>query len=80
MQIEVKLQASLRKFAPPGADSEFAIDLPGGSTIQGVFDLLKIDAKYRPVIFLNGDTATSREVVLHEGDRVHLMPAMAGGA
>jgi molybdopterin converting factor small subunit len=77
IHVEVRFHAELTRFAP-GGQAQVHAALPSGARVQ---DLL---ARYPPldqrrlVVGLNGELAKG-DAELHDGDRVDLLTAMAGG-
>jgi sulfur carrier protein ThiS len=79
MRIELKLYASLSRYAPGGRTGmEGAMEVPEGSTIRGLLQSLHVPIDSVKLIFLNGVHAGGDEV-LKEGDRVGVFPPVAGG-
>ncbi len=79
MNIELNLFASLAEYLPDKEKGNPNIlELPAGTTIGGLIDLLKIPPEAPRIIFQNGIHAL-REAVLKEGDRVGMFPPLAGG-
>jgi sulfur-carrier protein len=79
MNIELNLFASLAEHLPDKEKGNPNIlELPAGTTIGGLIDLLKIPPEAPRIIFLNGIHA-GREAVLKDGDRVGMFPPLAGG-
>ena len=79
MQIEVRLYATLRDFAPPEAlHGVYAATLRTGATVQEILDSLAIPTKKVHMIMRNGAGVTPEEV-LQENDRLGLFPPIGGG-
>ncbi len=77
MQVKVELQAYLDHYSPNG-ESVLEWTLPEGATVQTLVRQLGLPEEMASVIILNdrsGDFADP----LHEGDRVTLIPPLAGG-
>lgn len=80
MNVNVKLQGYLKKFAPPGsAAGVFSTQLPEVATVEDLLAKLNVDSRHRPVVIINGNVE-NRETQLHDGDSVHFMPPLAGGS
>lgn len=77
MQVTVELQAYLDKYSP-NEDAVFSYDLPDGATVQTLVRRLNVPEEMASVIVLN-DRNADFEDELHEGDRVTLIPPLAGG-
>lgn len=79
MKIELNLFASLAEYLPDKEKGNPNIlEMPAGTTIEGLIDHLKIPPEAPRIIFQNGIHA-GREAVLKEGDRVGMFPPLAGG-
>ncbi len=79
MQIEVVVFATLRKYLPDMKLGETRkMDVPPGTTIAQVRDLLGLPAGEVKVIMRNNRQA-ELEDTLHEGDRIAYIPAAGGG-
>jgi molybdopterin converting factor small subunit len=79
MKIEFRLYASLAAFMPEQTKGEpSTMEVRDGTTIRDLLENLKVPRKEIKVIFLNGIHA-SDDVILKEGDRVGIFPAVAGG-
>lgn len=79
MEIEIKLFASLRRYAPGDAVSgamRLAID--DGDTVAQMIETLAIPSEEIKLIFINGVRA-DRTQALKSGDRLGIFPAVAGG-
>ena len=77
MQVTVELQAYLGQYSPSG-EAVFPYDLPDGATVQTLVRQLNVPEELASVIVLN-ERSGDFEDVLHEGDRVTLIPPIAGG-
>jgi molybdopterin converting factor small subunit len=79
MKIQVRLFASLGRYAPSGEGAEdHAVTLEEGATVGVLLDRLGVPAGVVKLIFVNGVHATP-ETVLRSGDRVGVFPPVAGG-
>jgi hypothetical protein len=79
INIEVWLYGPIAKYAGEKSQDSFAelhLDLPAGSTMQDLLDLLGLPPEEKGITFINGSLAalpgldSDREVVLQDGDRV----------
>lgn len=77
MRVQVELQAYLDKYSPDDA-SEFAIELPEGATVDTLVRRLGIPDDMAQVIIVNNENSDF-DRPLQEGDRVVLIPPLAGG-
>jgi hypothetical protein len=77
--VEVWLYGPLARYAgekSQGSYAELHLDLPRGSTMQDLFELLQLPAEERGITFVNGSLAAlpgldaDRSVALQAGDRV----------
>ena len=79
MQVEIRLYATLREYAPPqSVAGVFTSHVPAGSTLGGLLQELKIPATKVHMRMVNG-VGTTEEHVLHENDRIGLFPPIGGG-
>jgi molybdopterin converting factor small subunit len=79
MQIEVRLYATLRDYAPPESNAGvFVKTVPSDSTLEGVLVILNIPAAKVHMRMVNGLGVTD-DHVLKDGDRVGLFPPIGGG-
>lgn len=74
MRIEIKCFASLACHAP---QSGF-LDMPDNATVAGVMHALSMAPEEVKIIFING-VHGEPESLLHDGDRLGLIPAVGGG-
>ena len=74
MKVKIKLFASLRSFGP----DEQVRDLPDGTTIDSVVDMLKIPRVVRLLMIVNGEHRNADQVLM-DGDELALFPPIAGG-
>lgn len=79
MKVEVRLYASLQEYLPEKKEGPVSfVDLPEGSTIDDLLQLLRVPRDAVKVLFRNGLHARGDEV-LKDGDRVGAFPPVAGG-
>jgi len=79
MEVEIRLFATLRRYLPSkGSDYNSKIELPEGTTIDGLLDKLGIPSELPKLILRNGSRA-QREEMLEEGDIISIFPPVAGG-
>jgi molybdopterin synthase sulfur carrier subunit len=78
IRIEVRLFATLRRFAPQGSGEALALEFPAGATVGDVIRQLQLPAEEVKRVFINY-RAVAEEHVLQNGDRVGIFPLVAGG-
>ena len=79
MQLEVRLFATLRAFAPTDAVAGvFSADCPEGATVDDLAERLGIEAAKVHMRMVNG-VGVAGTHVLKERDRVGLFPPVGGG-
>ncbi len=80
MKVELKLCASLAKYAPetPVSQGTVVIELHEGKTIGEMLRGLKVPLDSVKLVFLNGVHSDMNQR-LREGDRVGVFPPVAGG-
>ena len=84
MRVEVRLFANLREKFPRAQRGRAPIDLPEGSTVWDLIDLLEIPAKQAQMVLVNGERAARPDdprgvPELAEGDTICVFPPLAGG-
>jgi molybdopterin synthase sulfur carrier subunit len=77
MNIRVDLQAYLDDYAP-GDSGSFAYEMPDGATVADLIRKLGVPEELASVITI-GDEAIDASQALKEGDRVTMIPPVAGG-
>jgi molybdopterin synthase sulfur carrier subunit len=77
MQVEVRLYANLRKYAP-GRDPVLLMELAEGALVSDLLRTLRIGEDVEVVLLVNGRPG-KREGALREGDRIVMFPPVAGG-
>jgi molybdopterin converting factor small subunit len=77
MNVHVELQAYLEQYSPNGSDT-FDLTLPEGATVDDLVRKLMIPDDLASIIIVS-DTNTDRTHPLKEGDRVIIIPPLAGG-
>lgn len=79
MQVEVRLYATLREFAPADANAGvFLVTLPENATLGFLLTAIGIEAKKVHMRIVNG-IMSSDDQVLKENDRIGLFPPIGGG-
>ena len=79
MKVEVQLFATLGEYLPPGTTGDsLTLDLPGGTTVDEVIQVLEIPENLECLKVVNGhDTRPGHRLV--DGDVLSLFPPLAGG-
>ena len=77
MKVKVELQAYLEQYSPNGNDI-FDYEVPEGARVQDLVVKLGMPAELASVIIV-GNTNADPSHELKEGDRVTLIPPLAGG-
>jgi molybdopterin converting factor small subunit len=77
MKVKVELQAYLEQYSPNGNDV-FEYEVPDGARVTDLVSKLRIPNDLASVIIV-GDQNTDSSHALKEGDRVILIPPLAGG-
>ncbi|MBY8996281.1 MAG: MoaD/ThiS family protein [Candidatus Thorarchaeota archaeon] len=80
MLVNVKLYATLRKFAPDGVEigEAFPIEIDK-ATIDGVLERLRIDKEQAKIIMVNGTRITRLDYALSPNDTIVIFPPVGGG-
>ena len=79
MEVEVRLYATLRQWAPvEAARGVFAVSLPEGSRVADLIALVCIPAAEVHMIMVNG-IAKEPDTLLRAADRIGLFPPVGGG-
>ena len=77
MKIKVDLQAYLEQYSPDGQQA-FEYELPEGAFVRDLVTRLGIPGDLASIIIVGNTNATPSHP-LTEGDRVTLIPPLAGG-
>ncbi len=79
MRVTVKLFATLVRFNNGSRSGEpFEVELPDGSVVKDLIDLLKIPPQETHVVFIN-NIIEEHDSNLKDGDVVGLFPPVGGG-
>lgn len=83
MKITLRLFATLRTYAPPGAnDGEAEIEVPKGVTPCKVIEQLGIPRELASLVMIDGYHQTRSQVetrTLKKGETLAIVPPIAGG-
>ncbi len=77
MKVRVELQAYLEDYAPDGRGI-FPYEMPDGATVADLIRKLGVPEELASVLVV-GEDAVEPAQTLHEGDRVTVIPPVAGG-
>jgi len=77
MKVKVELQAYLEQYSPNGQDT-FDYEVPDGAVVRDLVVKLGMPPDLASIIII-GDTNADPSHELKEGDRVILIPPLAGG-
>ncbi|HET6418739.1 MAG TPA: MoaD/ThiS family protein, partial [Geobacteraceae bacterium] len=75
MRIEVRLYATLRRYAQSAAEGVLNVDVPAGSKASDVIARIRVNADEVHILMVNGVSSPLNQV-LAEGDRLGLFPAV----
>jgi molybdopterin converting factor small subunit len=79
MKVEVRLFALLQRYLPPGAAGDAAsLDVPLGTTVRDVVELLEIPGELSCLTVVNGRDAPPEQLLI-AGDVLAMFPPLAGG-
>ncbi len=79
MRITIELQQYLDQYSPGDDDQRlFPYEVPDGATVHDVIGKLRIPAELASVIIVSGEPTDDTQA-LKEGDRLTLIPPIAGG-
>jgi molybdopterin converting factor small subunit len=79
IEVECRLYAGLRRYAPGyGIGEAMELELPDGTTLAELYDLLKVPPEEMKRTFVNG-ISRGPDFVLSDKDRVAIFPPVAGG-
>ena len=77
--VHVKLFATLRQHRPGlGIGEAFAVELPEGTSVQGLLRHLDLPEEQVKIVFVNG-LFRPMDHVLADGDELGIFPAVGGG-
>ncbi len=77
MKITVELRGYLDQYAP-SEDATFPYEMAAGATVRDVLERLQITDELAAAVIVGGE-ATDTGRALAEGDRLTLIPPLAGG-
>ena len=77
--VHVKLFATLRQHRPGlGIGEAFAVELPEGTTVQGLIRNLQLPEAQVKIVFVNA-LFRPMDHILTDGDELGIFPAVGGG-
>jgi len=77
IRVQVKLHSSLRLLLPPEAKGQAELDLPQGSTLADVLEVLGIER--RMPVAVNGMIRTDLDYPIGERDQIAVFAPIGGG-
>ena len=80
MTVTVHLHTTLQRPTPTGPLRRLDVALPAGSTLRELLDRLSIPRQDDSVLLVVNGRQADLENTLREGDEVHLIPPLSGGA
>jgi sulfur carrier protein ThiS len=78
MKVHIHLQSYLADQYAPGDEAKFSLEVPDGATVADILRKLSVPMEQAAVLTL-GDEAVQTTQTLKEGDRVTIIPPVAGG-
>lgn len=78
MVIEVRLYATLRRYAPQSVRGVLFLEVIQDSSVGELLKTILVDLGEVHIIMINGVSSTL-ESILHDGDRLGVFPAVGGG-
>jgi molybdopterin converting factor small subunit len=78
--VVVHLHTILQQQGPEGLISRLVVDLPAGSDLAALLQLLEIKMDVQDLLLVVNTRTAAPDWVLHDGDEIHLIPALSGGA
>jgi sulfur carrier protein ThiS len=80
MKIEVQLHTVLQRQTPQGLQRCIDLDLPPGSRLLDLLQLLGLELDPEQVLLVVDSKVVDVNHILAEGEKVSLIPAMSGGS
>jgi molybdopterin converting factor small subunit len=78
--ITVHLHTTLQRRTPEGLQRRLQITLPPASSLADVMDRLAVPLDGASILLVINGRLAAPDQALADGDEVHLIPALAGGA
>ena len=78
MVVEVRLYATLRRYAPESPGGVLSIEVPVENSVTELLGKMNIAVTEVHIVMING-VISQLESILHDGDRLGLFPAVGGG-
>ena len=78
MKLEVRLYATLRRYAPDSPNGVITVEVPDGCTVGHLYACLTIPPEEVRLAMVNGISAETDQVLL-PGNRIGLFPPVGGG-
>jgi molybdopterin converting factor small subunit len=77
--VTVRLHTTLQRQTPAGPRRQFDVSAPPGATLAYVLDHFAVRHDDGSILFVINGRQAHPDQVLHDGDEIHLIPALAGG-
>lgn len=78
MVIEVRLYATLRRYAAASLHGVLSVEIGQDATVAELLTAISVDLGEVHIIMING-VGSTLESILHDGDRLGIFPAVGGG-
>ena len=79
-KVTIHLHATLQRQTPEGLVRRLTTELPDGETLGALLARLGFPADDEHIILVVGGRMADPAQVLHDGDEIHLIPPISGGA
>jgi sulfur carrier protein ThiS len=79
MNVSVHLHTILQRQTPEGLVRQLKLSVPAQSNISDLLTQLEIDFPLDSLLLVVNGRLVEEDHVLQEGDKINLMPAIAGG-
>lgn len=79
MVVTVHLHTILQRHTPEGSQRRLDVALLSGSAVFDLIQDLGVDLPISALLLVVNGRSAQPHHILHEGDDVHLMPALSGG-
>lgn len=78
MVVEVRLYATLRRYAPESPGGVLSVEVSADDSVAELLGKMNISLAEVHIVMING-VISALESTLHDGDRLGLFPAVGGG-
>jgi len=79
MNIEVSVFGLLRKKVTNNIEGKLVQELPENSTVEDLLQSIGLNSEPSLLIMVNDKRISGREFMLHNQDKVSILPLLAGG-